>query len=351
MPYNGPSKGCKTCLRRKIKCDEGKPFCNNCAKSKGKYTCEGYRERSDLIFRDDTESAKTRAHKKAAVPVGEVQLPAPEEKIQDYYAHTDLSAGPIAPDYATTTTAATLQPQLHGTTPGTWIQGEASNAMTVVRGPVQQLQTQPQQQLQYVWNTGPPMTGLQPQNLEDQAVGVFFQDYAWAPKTYVFSLDFLPNEYGRAKRRNCMTSATEAVALAHLANKRNDAAALELASKRYIVAIRATNKALRNSSEALKDETMMAVHLLILYEVSGHYHLASKPLILRLSFRLIVFRRRNRNLTYHLEHKHFNIRLEGEDFTFLLDIPSQWGYQSCIAARASSITERHRSRDVSRTNI
>lgn len=33
--------GCLTCLRRRVKCDEAKPFCNRC--SAGNFVCEGYR--------------------------------------------------------------------------------------------------------------------------------------------------------------------------------------------------------------------------------------------------------------------------------------------------------------------
>ncbi|KAK3292311.1 fungal transcriptional regulatory-like protein [Chaetomium fimeti] len=40
--------GCLTCRRRRIKCDEGKPTCNNCVKSKR--DCEGYSQR--LTFKE-----------------------------------------------------------------------------------------------------------------------------------------------------------------------------------------------------------------------------------------------------------------------------------------------------------
>ncbi|KAK4126323.1 fungal transcriptional regulatory-like protein [Parathielavia appendiculata] len=40
--------GCLTCRRRRIKCDEGKPICNNCIKSKRE--CEGYSQR--LTFKE-----------------------------------------------------------------------------------------------------------------------------------------------------------------------------------------------------------------------------------------------------------------------------------------------------------
>lgn len=44
--------GCLTCRKRRIKCDEGRPTCNNCLKSKRQ--CEGYHQR--VIFKDPYSS-------------------------------------------------------------------------------------------------------------------------------------------------------------------------------------------------------------------------------------------------------------------------------------------------------
>ncbi|KAK2063654.1 hypothetical protein LY76DRAFT_184456 [Colletotrichum caudatum] len=44
--------GCLTCRKRRIKCDEGRPICNNCIKSKRH--CEGYNQR--VIFKDPIAS-------------------------------------------------------------------------------------------------------------------------------------------------------------------------------------------------------------------------------------------------------------------------------------------------------
>ncbi|OCT53923.1 hypothetical protein CLCR_10644 [Cladophialophora carrionii] len=55
MVYCGVvSKGCQGCRHRKIKCDERKPACLRCEKSKT--PCPGYRDIAEVMFRD--ESAK-----------------------------------------------------------------------------------------------------------------------------------------------------------------------------------------------------------------------------------------------------------------------------------------------------
>ncbi|ETN36665.1 uncharacterized protein HMPREF1541_08943 [Cyphellophora europaea CBS 101466] len=54
MPYRGiPSKGCGTCRKRKIRCDQRPGTCMNCEKANRE--CTGYRNAIDLMFHDETE--------------------------------------------------------------------------------------------------------------------------------------------------------------------------------------------------------------------------------------------------------------------------------------------------------
>ena len=49
------------CRTRRIKCDETKPTCNQCAKSRRQ--CPGYEDEFNLVFRDETQATKRRACK------------------------------------------------------------------------------------------------------------------------------------------------------------------------------------------------------------------------------------------------------------------------------------------------
>ncbi|PSR76009.1 hypothetical protein BD289DRAFT_447153 [Coniella lustricola] len=74
MVYCGkPSMGCGTCRTRRIKCDETKPVCNQCIKSRRH--CAGYRSGFDILHRDETQAtakrAKRQAEKKAAKKAAE----------------------------------------------------------------------------------------------------------------------------------------------------------------------------------------------------------------------------------------------------------------------------------------
>ncbi|KAL2170403.1 hypothetical protein VTG60DRAFT_4889 [Thermothelomyces hinnuleus] len=62
MVYCGkPSKGCQMCRTRRIKCDETKPTCNQCAKARRE--CPGYKDEFDLVLRNENLAAKRRALK------------------------------------------------------------------------------------------------------------------------------------------------------------------------------------------------------------------------------------------------------------------------------------------------
>ncbi|KAK0611123.1 hypothetical protein B0T14DRAFT_571044 [Immersiella caudata] len=62
MVYTGkPSKGCQMCRMRRIKCDETKPACSQCTKSRRE--CPGYKDEFDLMLRNETRATERRAQK------------------------------------------------------------------------------------------------------------------------------------------------------------------------------------------------------------------------------------------------------------------------------------------------
>ncbi|KAM3070065.1 hypothetical protein ACMFMG_003903 [Clarireedia jacksonii] len=74
MVYCGkPSRGCQMCRTRRIKCDETKPTCLQCQKSRRQ--CPGYKDDFDLVFRNETKATERRArrslkNKKSSNPTG-----------------------------------------------------------------------------------------------------------------------------------------------------------------------------------------------------------------------------------------------------------------------------------------
>lgn len=63
MVYCGPpSKGCQTCRERKIRCDQRPGGCIRCAKARRE--CPGYRDLSDLMFRNESKDVIRKAKAK-----------------------------------------------------------------------------------------------------------------------------------------------------------------------------------------------------------------------------------------------------------------------------------------------
>lgn len=57
MVYHGPSKGCNSCRKRRVRCDEARPFCGNCVKRKQQHACV-YRNSFDAVHKDSARYQK-----------------------------------------------------------------------------------------------------------------------------------------------------------------------------------------------------------------------------------------------------------------------------------------------------
>ncbi len=57
MVYHGPSKGCNSCRKRRVRCDEARPHCGNCVKRKQQHACV-YRNPFDAVHRDSARYQK-----------------------------------------------------------------------------------------------------------------------------------------------------------------------------------------------------------------------------------------------------------------------------------------------------
>jgi hypothetical protein len=81
MVNNGRSKGCNTCKRRKVKCDEGKPGCQRCIRFGRE--CEGYGQKAPRVrFVHDVRSTSEK----------DSQSP---RRVQALVSHTSASAQPV----------------------------------------------------------------------------------------------------------------------------------------------------------------------------------------------------------------------------------------------------------------
>ncbi|KAK6579926.1 hypothetical protein PZA11_007634 [Diplocarpon coronariae] len=230
MVYCGkPSKGCQMCRTRRIKCDETKPTCNQCAKSRR--VCPGYKDDFDLVFRNETQATERRARRAlntkrtaAQLTLATQQASFPSPQAQE---KSDAERSPtlIAPN-----------------------PGQDASGAVVPRGGLAAI----------------------PVPLDQQAPCFFVSNFVVAPKHqsrgyFDFLLPMLRNESADSH----LSLAFSAVAMASLANRPNTRGRRQLfgqAVGKYTRALKATNVALQNSVHQKSDQTLAAILMLGFYE-------------------------------------------------------------------------------------
>ena len=91
-------------------------------------------------------------------------------------------------------------------------------------------------------------------------------------------MNYIPDLYGKAEARPCLSLVADAFAYAQL-SKRLSGVPEDTVASRYLKALKATNDALRHPTEALHDSTIAAVIMFSVYEVI--FSFASLPVIVR----------------------------------------------------------------------
>lgn len=213
-------------------CDEAVPACSQCINTKRQ--CPGYVARFDLVLRDQTKAVRRKAQRKNQQQDERPKLPSPPQ-----------SASSEDP---TSTTWAIVNP---GGDPARAVAKRYSSNEPVPR----------------MFNDFP----------EQQAICAFFLDFVLLPhhpESIEGHLEHLLPLYANTSAESPLSLATSSVALAisgNSPNRRNDQ---QLGRTIFGKALRKTSAAIRNPTESKKDETLMAVLLLGLFEVRSFTLLA-----------------------------------------------------------------------------
>ncbi|KAJ6780895.1 hypothetical protein PWT90_05555 [Aphanocladium album] len=225
MVYSGhPSRGCQMCRTRRIKCDEAKPTCNQCAKSRR--ICPGYKDEFDLVFRNETEATERRARK----------------------ANNKALALKIGKQTSSKT------PELVIPVDSTRSSARSSTRSSTSSSPI-----------------------LAPtQSIDDRTAHHFVSNYVLIPPQgtqrgyFEFVVPLIKSENPSPHFK----LAFEACALAYFSNRMGNAAHLEKdALSKYVKALATTGRAIRDPYESKQDATIAAVLLLSLFEniTSRHF--------------------------------------------------------------------------------
>ena len=208
-----------------VQCDEALPACSQCINTKRE--CPGYIPRFDLVLRDQTKAVRRKAQRKKQQQSEGAKLPSPPQ-----------SASSEEP---TSTIWATVNP---GQDPARVVAKRYSSNDPIPR----------------MFNDFP----------EQQAICAFFLDFVLLPRhpdSVEGHLEHLLPLYANTAAESPLSLATSSVALMISGNspvRRNDQ---QLGRTIFGKALQKTSAAIRNPAESRKDETLMAVLLLGLFEV------------------------------------------------------------------------------------
>ncbi|GKT56185.1 negative acting factor [Colletotrichum tofieldiae] len=268
-----PSRACKLCRARRIKCDETKPFCLKCAKSKR--VCPGYRDAFEINLRDETQStirkAKSAALRKAikegrATDQDEEGEGQTQAKVMEW-------TPPAAPP--------PRQRQVNiipVTSDDDWFDRYSNSSSSDVSPSMSYASS-----LSYISNQAPdtfvsfkdieggtygmPHTLQTP--LDQQATCYFLANYVLAPPTGVGRgiLTFvLPLLNMPTYQASTLQSAFSAVAMAALAGRPNSRRLSSMAHLHYSKALEDLTRAMQDKLAVRQDTTLASAILLAFYE-------------------------------------------------------------------------------------
>ncbi|KAK3944279.1 sterol uptake control protein 2 [Diplogelasinospora grovesii] len=266
MVYCGkPSKGCSNCRERKIRCDQREPRCGQCEKRQQQ--CPGYRNLVDLMFRDESshviKKARAKARKRGTPTSGlEPGTISPETE-------TRLSLTPEPPRGKRSLSLIVPTRPRVSSSPAhrdddddddeSWSNNDSSLLMSPDSGS---------------WPSTPPMAllyNLAP-TCQERGTAYFFSRYVTINETACHQrFDFVYEVWKPSlvpdRQVDGVLASMTAVGLMGLASMTRSEEMMEAARKSYGTALRLTNAALTNDTEATKDTTMLSVLILGLFEM------------------------------------------------------------------------------------
>ena len=105
--------------------------------------------------------------------------------------------------------------------------------------------------------------------VETQATSFFFANYVFSDPSMRNGFNaYMPLVFGNSTDESPVTSVVLAIGLAGLGSTRASPAAQRASLAKYAMALNRVNNWLQDPRKAIMDETLIAIHLLGLYEVS-----------------------------------------------------------------------------------
>ncbi|KAF0317911.1 negative acting factor [Colletotrichum chrysophilum] len=278
-----PSRACKLCRARRIKCDETKPFCLKCAKSKR--VCPGYRDAFEINLRDETQStirkAKSAALRKAIREGRATEQDAENESPSQSQSQSQIQSQSKAKVQEWTPPAPPppRKQQIVAIPEDDWFDRHSMSSGSSDVSPSMSYASS----LSYISNQAPdtfvsfkeleggtygmPQTLQTP--LDQQATCFFLANYVLAPPTGVGRgiLTFvLPLLNIPSYQYSPLQSAFSAVSMAALAGRPNSRRLFSMAHLHYSKALEDLTRAMQDKVAVRQDTTLASAILLAFYE-------------------------------------------------------------------------------------
>lgn len=255
-------------LTRIIQCDEGRPTCGQCTKSKK--ICLGYDRSAGVAFRDETRTTEKKAGK------GERKKSLPLESPLDQTASIPQSSTRSRRNSAWTASTASYG----------FVEAESYNPLDVSPDTPYKTPTFSSNFIDFDQfdpipsiEAGPTnMSQLEmvplnlPQDPEQQSICFFMSKFVQDSRTEEIwggSLEALPTTYNRVGANSPLSLATAATSMSSVAWNPECAQFKPVALQKYVKSLKLLNDAVQDPGESKSDGVLMAVLMLGFYEVSN----------------------------------------------------------------------------------
>ncbi len=255
-----PSRACKLCRARRVRCDETKPACLKCQKSKR--ACPGYRDPFEINLRDETAATIRKAK---AAHQGRVS----SEKKTPGRSEADLSSLPINSSPSRDSSAS---PDSSWLSPATSRDSYAVSVidMSAQTSPLSDLRTAQNGMILSFDTRHSSLPFSLQTSVEDQAACFFLSNYVLSPTkgpdrgvwTFLVPLLNQPDV-----KHSPLPMAFAATSMAALAGRPSSRQLLPSAHGYYSRALKEIKLALQDKRRSLLDSSIAAVVLLSFYEV------------------------------------------------------------------------------------
>ncbi|KUJ08919.1 uncharacterized protein LY89DRAFT_658682 [Mollisia scopiformis] len=214
MPF--PSRGCRTCKQRRVKCDEARPICNRCQRAK--IVCHTVKDEGSFVFLDENVYAAGRKKR---------------------------PRGPNV-NFGTTTSQGVLSPQM-----STQFSQNCSVPRTLSIPVGEQALTY---YFHHYVDAPQSLSGIMDGHVKGAMIDGCYSQPGSILSLAIFAISHAT--FGRARKSH---------------------ASLAVASTKYSKALTKTNLALRNDSKAMNDKVLLAMMLLSYYENSVTGKISTSP--------------------------------------------------------------------------